>query len=96
MNRYIWKPVLFGVALGAALYFVPFFFFRGFLFLLLIVLVARLFWFRRHGWYRGGFHPAFADVIRNMSPEEYEAFRKKYDSYGCYPGQAGRESKPQA
>jgi hypothetical protein len=88
MTQKLLKPILFGIALGAFLYFIPFFFFRGFLFFLVIGGLIRLLWFRRYGygWRHSGFHPAFADTIRNMSPEEYEAFKKKFDHH-CAPNQ---------
>jgi hypothetical protein len=85
MTGKLLKPILFGIALGAFLYFMPFFFLRGFLFFLIIGGLIRLFWFRGHGhgWRYSGFHPAFTDTIRNMSPEEYEAFKKKFNYYHC-------------
>lgn len=95
MSR-LWKPIVLGVAIGAFLYFVPFFFFRGFLFFLLIAGLIRFFWFRRYGWgwhHRYYHNPAFTDSIRNMSAEEYEAFKKRYDYYSCYPGQPANDQK---
>ena len=86
MNKQIWKPIVAGILIGVVLYAVPFFFFRGFLFFVLIWFAFRFFfWGRwggpgRWGWRRsGGIHPAFADTIRNMSNEEYETFKKKFD-----------------
>ena len=84
MNREILKPIAIGILAGAAMYGLPFFFFRGFLFFFVIWLLFRfVFWGRwgrgRWGYRDGGIHPAFADTIRKMSDEEYEAFRKKFD-----------------
>lgn len=86
MKRDILKPIAIGILVGVALYALPFFFFRGFFFFLFIWLIFRfIFWGRwgrgRWGYRYGGIHPAFADTIRNMSDEEYEAFRKKFDRY---------------
>jgi hypothetical protein len=85
MTKQILKPAAIGILIGAALYAMPFFFFRGFFFFLLIWFAFRFFfWGRwggpRWGWNRtSGIHPAFADTIRNMSDEEYETFKKKFD-----------------
>lgn len=67
---------------GAALFVMPFFFVRALLFVLIIGGLFRLFRGRGfRGWgYGHGFHPAFADTIRNMSEEEYKAFRQKFES----------------
>jgi len=34
------------------------------------------------GRYGGGFHPAFADKIRNMSDEEYNQYKQSYEGWG--------------
>jgi len=81
MTRYIWKPILIGVAIGSLFYFAPFFLFRGFFAFIAIAFLFRLFsfgrWSRGHKrFYRGHDHE-FADAIRSMSAEEYESFRKR-------------------
>ena len=87
MKRSILKPIISGVLIGAALFFVPFFVFRVAVFFLIAGLFVRLFVGRRFG--RGfggrGMHPAFAermDKIRNMTEEEYTQFRQKMQD-GC-------------
>ena len=83
MTKQILKPVLIGILMGVAVYILPFFFFRGLLFFLVIGLIFRFFFWGRRGrwsWHRGGgINPAFADTLRNMSTEEYDAFKRKFD-----------------
>ncbi len=89
MTKQILKPALIGILIGAALYAMPFFLFRGFFFFLLIWFLFRFFFwgrwgrpYRGWGWHRdSGIHPAFADTIRHMNDEEYEAFKRKFDRY---------------
>ena len=70
------QPILAGILIGAALFFIPFFVLRVVVIFLIIGGLFRLFGGRRFGrGYRHGFHPAFADNIRNMSDEEYKAFK---------------------
>lgn len=85
MTASIFKSIAFGVLAGAALFFAPFFLLRFLLFFLIIGAFIRFFVGRkfRRGW-RPGFHTSFADRIRNMTDEEYAAFKQQY-SYGCYP-----------
>ncbi|AEE48507.1 hypothetical protein [Haliscomenobacter hydrossis] len=65
------------------LWLVPFFLFKAFL---MFFIVGAIFKFMlRHRWRRhfwGHQVPAFADRIRSMSDEEYDAFRNKF-SRGC-------------
>lgn len=87
MTKQILKPIAVGILIGGVLYAMPFFFFRGFFFFLLIWFVFRFLFWGRWGWSQRswrwqrhtGIHPAFADTIRNMSDEEYEVFKKKFD-----------------
>lgn len=80
----ILKPVLAGALIGAALFLMPFFILRVAAGFFIIFGLIRLFSRRRYG---GGFarpfYPAFADNIRNMSDEEYQAFKASY-SRNCY------------
>lgn len=90
MTTQVFKSIAIGVLVGAALFFAPFFLIRFLLFFLLIGLIVRFFVggrFRR-GW-GYGFPPAFADKIRNMTDEEYAAFKQKYQ-VNCHP-----QNKPQ-
>ncbi len=85
MTAHVLKSIGGGVLIGAALFFAPFFLLRAFLFILVIGAIFRLFVGRRfrRGW-KSDFHPAFADHIRNMSDEEYTAFKQHYGK-DCYP-----------
>ncbi len=85
MNRHILKPVLAGLLMGGALYFMPFFVVRVVLFVLIAGLLIRLFTRHRSG--RFGHYRAmrlqYADSIRNMSDKEYALFKERISSYGC-------------
>lgn len=73
MSNQIIKTIVFGVVLGAALFWVPFFALKVLVFFLLFGFFFRFFGRRRYygptGW-------AFADKIRNMSEEEYSSFKE--------------------
>jgi hypothetical protein len=101
MTKQLIKPILIGILAGAALFVMPFFLLRVLLFFLIIGALFRLFRGSRYrGWRRnyfgGGFHPAFADTIRNMSEEEYSAFRQKFEA-SCYraTGKQKAAAKPE-
>lgn len=71
------KPILAGILIGAATFFLPFFVLRVVVVFLIIGGLFRLLGGRRFGrGYGRRFHPAFADNIRNMSDEEYKAFKQ--------------------
>lgn len=77
MHKQPLKPILIGMAVGISLFAVPFFLLKAILFVLIIGGLSRLFAGRRFRWGRNrGLHPAFADTIRDMSDEEYKAFRQ--------------------
>lgn len=80
MNKSIVKPIVAGILLGAAAFFMPFFLLRTILFFGVIGILFRLFIGRRMRAGFGGraFQPAFADKIRNMSDEEYAAFKSRF------------------
>ncbi|MFT3748323.1 MAG: hypothetical protein QM768_08410 [Agriterribacter sp.] len=86
MNRSIVKPIVVGALIGAALFFIPFFVLRVITFFLIAGLIFRLFAGRRR---RFGRHFneqrfAFVDHIRNMSDEEYQAFKSNpRGAFGC-------------
>jgi len=84
MTKQILKPVLIGILAGAALFMMPFFLLRVLVFFLIMGALFRLFRGSRFwGGYRhrfAGFHPEFADTIRNMSEEEYKVFRQKFEA----------------
>lgn len=77
MNRSIFKPIVFGVLFGTAAFFVPFLILKMFFFFMIMGLVIRLFWWNGRSHYRLRYHMAYADKIRNMSDEEYAAFKNK-------------------
>ena len=85
MNRNIVKPVVAGILIGAALFFIPFFVLRVAAFILIAGLIFRLFTGRRR--FSGNFGNqrfAFADRIRNMSEEEYQSFKANPGAtFGC-------------
>ena len=89
MNKSILKLVVVGIAFGAAAFFMPFFLIKAFLVILIVGALFRLMG-RRRG--PGGRHMAFADSIRNMSNEEYEAFKGRSQG-GCYHNSNKREDK---
>ena len=78
----ILRPIIAGILIGAALFFMPFFFVRILLFFLIIGAIFRLIIGRRFRGYRGGFDAAFTDNIRNMSDEEYSRFKQNIN-HGC-------------
>jgi hypothetical protein len=97
MKQFI-KPIIVGILAGAALFVIPFFLFRALLLFLIIGALFRLLRGRRYWGWRGSrfsdFHPAFADTIRNMSDEEYNAFRQKFNA-SCQPVTGKPEQKIQ-
>jgi len=79
MSTQILKPMILGILLGAALFFMPFFLIKIFIFLLVVWAVIHLIRGRRgqgpYGW-------KFSDKIRQMTDEEYKEFKEKF-SHGC-------------
>ncbi|MFT4094088.1 MAG: hypothetical protein QM640_10640 [Niabella sp.] len=84
MNTSVLKPVIAGIILGAALFFMPFFVLRVATVVLIAGTLFRLFAGRRFGRRFGTDNrfAGFADKIRNMSDEEYARFKEKFQ-YGC-------------
>jgi hypothetical protein len=83
MTRSIFKPIVAGIFIGAALFFIPFFLLRVLVVFLIIGGLFRLFGGRGfRGRYGRGFHPAFADKIRNMNDQEYNEYKQSYGSWG--------------
>ncbi|HOZ84845.1 MAG TPA: hypothetical protein PK191_05105 [Niabella sp.] len=75
MKRSILKPILAGVLLGTAIFFIPFFVLRVLVLIIIVGILFRLFGRRRFG---SGWHPGFADKIRNMSNEEYAQYKARF------------------
>ncbi len=84
MRTQILRPIVIGILLGAAIFIMPFFLLRAVIIILIIGALLRLFFKGRH--YRRGFgsYPVFTDKIRNMTDEEYNAFKQKYQGCGGY------------
>jgi biopolymer transport protein ExbB/TolQ len=79
MNTTVFKPLLIGGLLGAALFVMPIFLLRVLLAVLLIGAIMRLWGNRFYGRRFGNPYQqlAFADKIRNMTEEEYTRFRQQ-------------------
>ena len=75
MNNQILKTIVFGAILGAALFWMPLFILKIFLFFIVIGFFFRFFKGRRYygpsGW-------SYADKIRSMSDDEYVEFKDTY------------------
>jgi len=83
MKRSIYKPILFGVLIGTAAFFVPFLLLKVMLFFLIIGFICKLFWRRRGGWHHGYHNIAFADKLRGMTDEQYAEFKNKFNDDCC-------------
>jgi hypothetical protein len=83
MKRSIFKPIVFGVLFGAAAFFMPFFLLKVIFFFMLLSFIFRMFWWGGRG-HRMNYYMAYTDKIRNMSDEEYTAFKNKAGSHHCY------------
>src|SRR5687767_12789416 len=86
MARQIFKSILLGILIGALFFIMPFFILKFLLIFLLIGAICSLWWGGRGRGWRGhhyGWHTAYADKIRNMSDEEYTAFKNKTDRWNC-------------
>jgi hypothetical protein len=82
MNRSIFKTIVFGSLFGALAFAAPFFLVRTFFLFLIVGGLLRLFVGARFRC-RGMYVPVFADKIRNMSDDEYAAFRERFNGGGC-------------
>ncbi len=79
MRRSILKPVVLGVLFGALTFLMPFFLLKVMFFFLIMGALFRLFGRRRFGpGGPGAYRLAFADHIRNMNEEEYNAFKTRF------------------
>jgi hypothetical protein len=82
------KAILFGVAAGAAIFFIPFPFRFIFIFFLVFFVIRIFAWrrWRRGYWHDGNYNyhqfwnPSYTQRWRNMSDEERKAFIKKMES----------------
>lgn len=96
MNRSIVKPIVFGILFGTAVFFVPFLVVRTIFLFMIIGLVFRLLWWGKGGRHRQHYHLAYADKIRNMSDEEYAAFKAKAGHHHCYHRGHGHRSNSES
>lgn len=100
MSQSILKPILFGTLFGALAFLMPFFLLKVLFFFLIAGVLFRVFARRRFGPHGGGYHLAFADRIRNMSDEEYAAFKNRYQHcrgrYGWQEPQTPASDNPAA
>ncbi len=85
MAKQIFKSILIGILMGVALFMLPFFLLKFFIFFLIIGAICRLWWggSRRRGWGWKGYQYASTDQIRNMSEEEYKSYKEKMNSSSC-------------
>ena len=90
MTNQILKPVLAGLLIGLALYYLPFFF-VGKVFFILLILVFFFGFFRRRR-YRGPYGWNYADKIRSMSDEEYNEFKENFGRRCGYETKSGEKS----
>ncbi len=80
MTKQFFKTVLAGIMVGLALFMMPFFLLRIFLFFMLIAGAFRLLGFGRH---RREMRYAFAQKYQNMSEDERKVFRQKWGNRCC-------------
>jgi len=88
MMKRTFRTILAGILFGMVLFFMPFIIIQAMIFALVLYVFFRFFVRRRiRNAHFGKFNYAFADDIRQMSDEEYEAFKQQrtmHNSHGCY------------
>ncbi len=92
MNRGIIKSVIGGILIGTAAFFAPFLLIKTLLFFFIIGAIFRMiFWRRMFHYARPMMQTAYADKIRNMSEEEFTAFKSKMNEMHrhCYHNRCG-------
>jgi len=77
MTTRILRPIFAGIVLGAAVFFFPFFLLRVLLIVLVIGALFTLFRRRGYGRHYRGYYLSFADKVRNMTEDEYRAFKER-------------------
>ncbi len=91
MMKQFFKTVLAGILAGLALFILPFFLIRVFIFFLLLGAIFKLMGGRRRGMH---YRYAYAHKFHNMSEEERKAFMSRYGNYcGGYPMHGDAETK---
>ena len=78
MTTQFFKTVFAGILAAVALFMLPFFLLRVFIFFAIIGLVFRLLGGRRHHGFRHRMNPAFAERYNAMSEEERTQYRNNY------------------
>lgn len=81
MTKQILKTILAGILAGAALFVMPFFLIRVFVFIMIMAAIIKLL---AGGRYRYGRHYAFAEKFANSTEEERAAFREKARHRCCH------------
>ncbi len=95
MKHSIFKPIVGGLIIGTALFFAPFMLLKFIFWMIIIGGIMRLIFRRRHSHWGGPrYSMVYADKVRNMSQEDYDAFKTKmnrwqgqcgyYGGYNCY------------
>ena len=80
MKHSIFRTVIMGALFGATLFFMPFFMVGFFI----CIGIFGFFMRRRIGWGQYGNHRfAFADKIRSMNDDEYQALKEKMSNAHC-------------
>lgn len=86
MKTHILKPIAAGILFGTLAWFMPFFILSTVAFFLTIGILFRIFGRRRFGEHWKERRMAWIENIRNMTAEEFEAFKVGQLSHGCgYP-----------
>lgn len=80
MNRTYAKLIVGGILLGVAVYFVPFFIMKVFVFFIILGMFSWFFRGRRRQ--HRQYYWAMADRIRSMSDEEFEQFKEQRSHCG--------------
>lgn len=88
MMKRTFRTILAGILFGTVLFFMPFMIIQAIILAFVMYAFFRLFIRRRiRNAHFSKFNYAFADDIRQMSEEEYQAFkqdRSMHNSHGCY------------
>ena len=91
MKRSIFKPILGGLIIGTALFFAPFMLLKFLFWMCIIGGIMRMIFWRRHSHWGGPrYYMAYADKVRNMSQEDYDALKTKMNKWQGHCGHYGQ------